>query len=919
VDTNIPDQTHTDSTAINIDVSSNFSDTEGQSLSFTATGLPPGLSIDTDGNITGTIDSSASVNGPYTVVITADDGNGGSVTDTFTWNVSNPGPDAQDDNYTTDEDTAITSFVGTNDSDPDGDNLTYAQTSNPTNGTVVFNSDGTFTYTPDADYSGTDTFDYEITDADGSKSTATVTIDVQETNDLPVVDAAIPDQSDIDSESIDMDISGNFSDPEGGALTFTATGLPPGLSIDAVGNITGTLDSSASAGGPYTVVVTAQDIAGGEVTDTFTWTVSNPGPSATDDAFTTDEDTAVSGTVAGNDSDPDGDSLSFAQTSNPSNGSVVFNNDGSFTYTPNADFHGTDTFDYEITDADGSKSTATVTITVDAVNDAPIVTTAVPDQSDLDSDTINLDISGNFSDVEGNDLSFTATGLPPGLMIDTDGNITGTIDSSASQNGPYTVVVTVSDGNGGSVTDTFTWSVANPAPTADDDNFTTDEDTPVSGTVSGIDADADDSVTFAQTSNPSNGTVTFNADGTFEYTPNADFNGTDSFDYEIIDADGSKATATVTITVDAVNDPPVVDTNIPDQTHTDSTAINIDVSSNFSDTEGQSLSFTATGLPPGLSIDTDGNITGTIDNSASQGGPGGDGIYSVTVSADDGNGGTVSTTFTWEVDNPPPVAANDTAATNEDTPINIPVLANDSDPDGDDLSVTSAIAANGTVVIEPDGTVTYTPNPDFNGTDTITYTITDGEGGTSTATVTVTVDPVNDAPVAGTIGAQSDQDADTVSVATAGVFTDVDGDTLTFSASGLPAGLTIDPATGEITGTIDNSASQGGPAGDGIYSVTVTADDGNGGTVTATFSWTVTNPAPVAADDTATTNEDMPVSIPVLANDNDPDGDALSVISAGAVNGTVVIEPDGTVTYTPDPAMAKAGPARPPSRSRLIL
>jgi hypothetical protein len=175
----------------------------------------------------------------------------------------------------------------------------------------------------------------------------------------------------------------------------------------------------------------------------------------------------------------------------------------------------------------------------------------------------------------------------------------------------------------------------------------------------------------------------------------------------------------------------------------------VDVTGAFTDVDGDTLSYSAAGLPPGLVIDpVTGTISGTPSSDASQGGPTANGIYSVTVTATDPSGASVDQVFTFTIGNPAPVATDDVAVTDEDTAVTIPVLVNDSDVDGDPLTVTSATAPNGTVVINADGTLTYTPNPNFNGTDTITYTISDGNGGTSSATVAVTVNPVNDPPVA---------------------------------------------------------------------------------------------------------------------------------------------------------------------------
>ncbi len=189
--------------------------------------------------------------------------------------------------------------------------------------------------------------------------------------------------------------------------------------------------------------------------------------------------------------------------------------------------------------------------------------------------------------------------------------------------------------------------------------------------------------------------------------------------------------------------------------------------------------------------------------------------------------------------NQAPVAADDVAETASGTPVTIDVLANDSDPDGDPLVIEgmSAPASGSATATVTAGSVIYTADPGFAGTDEFSYTIDDGNGGTAGARVTVTVlPPPNAAPSIESLPDRQDSEGDAVTITVEA--TDPDGDELVFSADGLPAGIDVDASSGQITGTID-----AGAAGKSPYTVTVSITDPDGATASATFTWTVDEPA----------------------------------------------------------------------------
>ena len=903
----LPDRASSDGATVSYATAGGFTDIDGDTLTYTASGLPAGLKIDaTTGVISGMIDRSASqvAGGSYAIVVTARDPSNASTTQRFTLTATNPVPTAVNDSATTAEDTAVAIAVLANDTDPDGDPLTVTAAS-ALHGTVVRNADGTLTYTPNANYNGTDTISYAISDGQGGISNATVAVTITPVNDVPTPVGSSPDRASSDGATVSYATAGGFTDIDGDALTYTVTGLPAGLTIDATtGVISGTIDRSASqiASGSYAIVVTARDPSNASTTQRFTLTATNPAPTAVNDSATTTEDTAVAIAVLANDTDPDGDPLTVTAASAP-HGTVVRNADGTLTYTPNANYNGTDTISYAISDGQGGVSNATVAVTITPVNDAPMPMGSLPDRASSDGATVSYATSGSFTDVDGDALTYTATGLPAGLTIDgATGVISGTIDRSASQvaGGSYAIVVTARDPSNASTTQRFTLTATNPVPTAVNDSATTTEDTAVAIAVLANDTDPDGDPLTVTAASALHGTVVRNADGTLTYTPNANYNGTDTISYAISDGQGGVSNATVAVTITPVNDAPTPVGSLPDRASSDGATVSYATAGGFSDIDGDALTYTATGLPAGLTIDaTTGVISGTIDRSASQVAGG---SYAIVVTARDPLDASSMQRFTLTATNPAPTAVNDSATTAEDTAVTIAVLANDTDPDGDPLTVTAASALHGTVVRNADSTLTYTPNANYNGTDTISYAIFDGQGGVSNATVAVTITPVNDAPTSlGSLADRASSDGAIVSYATSARFADVDGDTLTYTATGLPAGLTIDATTGVISGTIDRSASQ---AAGGNYTIVVTARDPSGATATQAFALEVANPAPTASADAALVHVDTPVVIAVLDNDSDPDGDPLSVIDARAGRGTVAILADGTLRYTPPAGFA---------------
>ena len=407
---------------------------------------------------------------------------------------------------------------------------------------------------------------------------------------------------------------------------------------------------------------------------------------------------------------------------------------------------------------------------------------------------------------------------------------------------------------------------ANTLPVTQSDTLATQEDTPASGTLKATDAESD-TLTFAIVANGSLGTavLTNTATGAFTYTPKPNVSGADSFSFKANDGTGDSNIATVTISIAAANDPPVAQ-NASLATPEDTPVNGILTAT---DPEGAALTY---------AIVANGSLGTAVLTNAASGAftytpkPNANGIDSFSFKASDGDGASnlATISITLQAVNDPPSALADTAETNENIPATIFVLANDSDPDGDQLTVQSVTqGANGSVA-NNGNSVTYTPKPGWFGNDSFSYTLSDGQGGTATATVQVAVNEVNYAPVAQNLTATT---MENTPIGGQVLATDADGDPLTYSIvsnGSLGVAVITNPATGAFTYT---------PAPDafGTDSFTYKTNDGKADSNLATVTVTIANAGVRALSDD--------FAIDTSANYTKITPNAAMTVSNGAAHG----------------------------------
>ncbi|GIM93546.1 Ig-like domain-containing protein [Paractinoplanes toevensis] len=804
----------------------------------------------------------------------------GNDTATATLAVNSP-PVAVADTAGTTNGSQVTVPVLANDSDPDDatGTLTVSIVSGPANGAAVVNADMTVTYTPAGGWAGADPFVYRVTDPHGGTATATATVTTA--NAAPTAgDDMIntPSNSPVTLTVLDNDADPNPAD----TLTVVAVTQPPGNEGTVTFTpTTVTFTPTSAFAGTASFGYTIDDGHGATATADVHVDVENAAPTAADDTLSAPA--GASGTslpVLANDTDPNGNNTITVSAAGPAaHGTVTPAADKlSVLYTAvPAGFSGVDTFTYTIDDGSGGTDTATVTVTVantaPAAADFPVTT---PYRTAVTLDPVHWAIDPNPDTLQVTGVTDPAHGV---VTLETTGEITYLPDVVFS--GTDTFTYTIDDGNGGTDTGTVTVTVDNGVPIARADAATATGGHPVVIAVLANDDDDPngDALTITVDVPPPNGNYSIGADRRITYTPNSGFLGTDSFHYQLDDQHGGVSGATVTIT--AVNTAPVAR---PDSVSTDTnTAVIIPALANDEDPNGDPITLDVVGGGGHGTVADNGDRTFTYTPAT-----GFFGTDAFLYSIRDPSGLTDSAIVTVTVRNAPPVAADDTFRVRPDVSTRLDLLANDTDPNtGQHLRVASVgPVAKGTLVLGADGTVTYRAAAGQIGPDGFTYLLIDDRGSTDSADVTITIDG----------GPTAVDDTATTPYATPVDIRVLDNDT---DPEARPLRVTAISGNTRLNpdGSVHYTPAPGF-SGTDFFGYTISDPIGN--TASARVSVTVANGAPRARPDQGAGLADRPVTVDVLANDDDPNlGQTLTIDSVGTpAHGTASVA-GGRVRFVP--------------------
>ncbi len=888
------------------------------------------LDMNSDGTFTYIPENNYNGEDSFTYTVSDGVNNSYIATATITITEVNDVPVANDDAYSVDEDSHLSVSVAEglliNDEDPDNTDISVALQDSVTNGTLDLYSDGSFQYSPTSNFNGTDQFTYTVSDnLSTSNRAAVVTITVNAVNDPPVVQ----DNSYETAEDVVLNIDeargvlNNDYDPDNDALTAsiadsTSHGI---IALNTNGSFTFTPDTNYYGNDQFTYTVFDQTVTSAKVNVYITINSVNDNPVAVNDYASVNEGQTTQNpiNIVSNDYDVDG-TLDYSDIVITSvlNGSYTDNGNGTITFTHDGSETDTAGFKYTIKDNEGATSNiASVVISVTNENDSPVANndSATVDEGDL----VVINIVNNDTDADGtlNNSSIDFSNIINGECTNNnDGTVTFLHDGSETTSASFTYTIKDNLGAASNVANVSIIVIPqNDPPFTLDDEATVNEGDIV--TINIIDNDYDPDGTLDLNSiligNITNGNAIDNKDGTVTYIHDGSETSSGGFSYIISDNEHSASRlTTVTITVNPVNDAPVFSS---EQTITIDENQYEAMTITANDAEENTISFTLTDIDDNnlfnLNSSTGELTFKTAPDYEEPSDANHNNVYDITVTATDN--GSPAQTSTMQISiivtniNEAPYVENDSYNLNEDDTLTVTapgVMTNDTDQENDEM--TAHIVNNvshGNLIFSDDGSFTYIPETDYNGTDEFSYYSIDNQSNNSdTVSVDLIIQPKNDAPIAVEDSYNSEEDK-TLIINSPGVLTndyDIDLNSLT-------AVLITSPSNGSLDLNSDGSFTYlPNQNFAGLDTFTYVANDGNliSNPVNVVINIGQTNDTPISNDDTYSVDEDkiLTVSLPgILTNDNDPDNNSLTAILVSDVShGLLTLNVNGSFSYKPD-------------------
>ncbi len=843
----------------------------------------------------------------------------------------NTPPTPVDDAYVVNEDTTLivpaAEGLLANDLDVDGDTLRAGSSSSgcaPCFGSVSIFQSGAFEYTPDENFNGQDEFFYRVSDPFGGINVGRVAISVLPVNDAPVTE---PDtyrgmEDEVLVAFTPQGILRNDREVDGEQLTNAQVVIPAAhgsVSVEVDGAFTYTPDPDFNGRDEFGYrVYDESNLFTDEMVEVLL-TAVNDAPQANPDSYQTSQDqslivSAAEGVLA-NDSDVDGPTLIAALIGPAQHGLVQLDPDGAFSYQPDGLFSGVDQFQYQVDDGLGEVASATVSIVVEEVGSTVTVTVA-DDFYAFDAPGVSVSAPGVLANdsVSGAPALTASLVLPPShgsVNLSADGGFSYTANPGFSGADGFTYAASADGVSELARVDLDVRAVANLPPIANGEQFGMVEDGVLdSAFVGGLlanDSDFEGAVlSLILETNVSNGQLSVQSDGEFVYAPDQNFNGIDQFSYRVSDGQLLSQPATATINVFAQNDPPVASDDLyqgPAQQNLIVDA-NSGLLSNDSDVDGDTLQVELVDSP------LHGQVQVQPDGAFQyQPAPEFAGTDRFRYAATDQLALDLAE-VTIQINaavNQPPVAQGETFQINEDQELSSaavgPLTANDSDPDGDPLSVVVTVApVNGALVVNAQA-FNYQPSANYHGADQFSYRVSDGDLQSNEVVAEITIMPVNDPPLVQTDMYQLVQGQLLSVPAAQGVLSndsDIEGDLLTSQLSAPTAHGTLSLQPDGAFDYLPDSQFHGRDE------FAYLADDGTDTTLgRAVIDVTQSpNQRPVAVGEQFLLPEDTVLDTrdldSLLANDFDPEGQPLTLHILTAPSLGVLEQFDGGhVRYTP--------------------